>query len=140
MMTTSSNLQRKKRKASALKSVDDLLMKGAPQHNPEFVEVTHEKIEEHLLCPLCNHRSLVSITTKEQADTKNRRIQDAFNRKMDDWERNGRAAQKPRMEKTHSQILGCMCFTQNYIGNSDGSDCFECKKNNGSNNMIQDER
>ena len=67
-----------------MKSVDDLLMKGAPQHNPEFVEVTHEKIEEHLLCPLCNHRSLVSITTKEQADTENQRIQDAFKRKMDD--------------------------------------------------------
>ena len=35
-----------KRKSSKFKSVNDLLMKGAPTYNENFVEVTEEKIEE----------------------------------------------------------------------------------------------
>ena len=129
-----------KRKSSKFKSVNDLLMKGAPTYNENFVEVTEEKIEDHLHCPLCNHRSLVSITTKDQADAENDRIEKAFDRKVAEWNRNGRVARKPRMEKTHSQILGCVCYMQNCIGNSDGSGCFLCKRNKGSKEWRSDER
>ena len=140
LMTTGGTTVNKKRKASTLKSVNDLLLKGIPVHNPDFVEVTQEQIEKHLLCPLCNHRSLISVTTKEQADTENQRIQETFKRKLEDWERTGSVGRKPRMDRTQSQVLGCVCFMQNCIGNRDGSGCFECKHNNGSNNMLKDKR
>ena len=117
-----------------------MLLKGAAIHNPNFVEVTQDKIEANLICPLCNHRSLVSVTSKEQATAENERIQKAYTRKFEEWSTNGSVGRKPRMEKTHSQILGCVCFMQNCVGNNDGSGCFKCFSDNGSKNKKQDER
>ena len=73
----------KKRKSKSTKTVDDYLIKcSSTVHNPEFVEVTSDKIGNNILCPLCNHRSRVCITTKEQADSENSRLESSFNQKM----------------------------------------------------------
>ena len=140
IMTKGTSYQTRKRKTSTFKSVQDMLLKGAAIHNPNFVEVTQDKIEANLICPLCNHRSLVSVTSKEQATAENERIQKAYKRKFEEWSTNGSVGRKPRMEKTHSQILGCVCFMQNCVGNNDGSGCFKCFSDNGSKNQKQDER
>ena len=44
---------------------------------------------------------------------------------MEEWDTKGRISSKPQMAKTHSQILGCMCYSQNCIRNNDGSGCFK---------------
>ena len=102
LYTSGSTVYGRKRKAATKQSVGDFLLKGAPDYNPNFVEVTSDKVESHLLCPLCNHRSLVSITSKEQVDTRNERIQESFEKKMDVWNSDSRDGRKPRMENTHT--------------------------------------
>ena len=124
-----------RKQPSKVKTVRDLLLKTTV-HNPEFVEVTSEQIMENLLCPICNHRSLVSLTTKKEAELANEIIQENFGRKINEWNAKGRAGQRPRMGKTESQVLGCVCYMQNCIGNSDGSGCFKCKKDNNTNECI----
>ena len=139
IMKGSAHTQSKKRKSNTELSVDDLLLKGRPVHDPNFVEVEENDIESNLLCPQCNHRSLISATTKAAADAANKVIEEKFEKKLQEWEENGRVARKPRMDKTQSQILGCVCFMQNCIGNSDGSGCFHCKSSNGCVSKKQDE-
>ena len=74
-------------------------------------------------------RSLVCITTKEQADSENSRLESVFNQKMTEWNSKGRVGSKPRMG------------TQNCIGNNDGSGCFKCKSENGNcGEMIVDKK
>ena len=89
--------------------------------------MTSDQILENLLCPMCNHRSLVSLTTKEEAELANRLIKESFDQKMIEWSARGRKGTKPRMGKTQSQVLGCVCYMQNCIANTDGSCCFKCK-------------
>ena len=120
----------KKRKTGKTKSVQELLLKNTA-HNPEFVEVTAEMILDDLLCPICNHRSLVSVTTKDEADRANELIMQSFELKLHEWNLKGRKGQRPRMGKTESQVLGCVCYMQNCIGNTDGSGCFKCKQLDG---------
>ena len=128
-MTSAAETRKRKAGSSAgrTKSVKDFLLKNSTVYNSDFVEVACNEIESNLLCPICNHRSLVSLTTKEQADSENGRIQEFDKRKMEEWDTKGRIGSKPRMAKTRSQILGCMCYSQNCIGNNDGSGCFKCK-------------
>ena len=116
----------RKRKNPKLKTTKDYLIKSTV-HNPNFVEITSEQILDNLLCPMCNHRSLVSLTTKEEAELANQILKDSFDQKMSEWSARGRKGSKPRMGKTHSQVLGCVCYMQNCIGNDDGSGCFKCK-------------
>ena len=71
-----------KRKNGSVKTVNDYMIKGNIVHNPNFIEVTINKIEHNLLCPLCNHRSLVSIITKGEVDAENERIQDVYRQKL----------------------------------------------------------
>ena len=139
IMKGSAQIHSKKRKSSSEKTVEDLLIKYRPTHDPNFMEVKEIDVESNLVCPLCNHRSLISTTTREEADAANKCIQEKFEKKVEEWEQNGRVSRKPRMEKTHSQILGCVCFMQNCVGNSDGSGCFKCKFNNGCISMKQSE-
>ena len=142
IMCSGSSGINKKRKSKSTKTVDDYLIKCSHTiHNPEFVEVTSDKIESNIMCPLCNHRSLVCVTTKEQADSENSRLESSFDQKMTEWNSKGRVGSKPRMGKTHSQILGCVCYTQNCIGNNDGSGCFKCKSENGNGGeMVVDKK
>ena len=119
-------ISRKRKTDSRVKSVHDLLIKSTV-HNPEFVEVRPEQIIEDLLCPMCNHRSLIAVSTKEEVDMANDVIKESYEKKFKEWEANGKKGSKPRMGKTESQILGCVCYVQNCIGNSDGSGCFRCK-------------
>ena len=88
-------------------------------------------ILDDLLCPICNHRSLVSVTTKDKADRANELIMQSFELKLHEWNLKGRKGQRPRMGKTESQVLGCVCYMQNCIGNTDGSGCFKCKQLDG---------
>ena len=118
-----------RKRPSKVKTVQDLLLKSSV-HNPECVEITSTQILGNLLCPICNHRSLVSLTTKEEAELANRLIRENYENKIRDWNTKGRPGQRPRMGKTESQVLGCVCYMQNCIGNSDGSGCFKCKDMN----------
>ena len=95
-------------------------------HEVDFKEVSKDKIEQHLLCPLCNHWSIITLTTKQEADETNKNIRLQYEAKLTEWNKNGKVGSKPRIQKTESQVLGCVCFTQNCIGNADGSGCFEC--------------
>ena len=141
MSTMTGNRKRKSvSSAGKTKTVKDYLLNSDTVYNPDYIEVTCNDIECNLLCPICNHRSLVSLTTKEQADAENSRIQDAYRRKLDKWNAKRRIGSKPRMTKTHSQILGCMCYSQNCIGNSDGSGCFKCKDENVNSQKVFDKR
>ena len=127
----SENISRKRKTTSRVKTAKDYLLKSTV-HNPGFVEITHDQILEHLLCPMCNHRSLVSLTTQLEAQMANKAIRESFERKMKDWNVAGKKGSKPRMGKTESQILGCVCYMQNCINNDDGSGCFKCKQLGGS--------
>lgn len=132
--------QSKERKASNVKTVQELLLKGVHGYKPALVEVIFEKIEQHLVYPMCNHKSLVTVTSIEEVNAENQCIQKEFNRKLEYWERNGKSEQKCRMKRTQSQIHGCVCYMQNCIGNSDGTGCFLCKESNGNFDRIQDNR
>ena len=59
-------ISRKRKTTSRVKTVQDYLIKSTV-HNPGFVEITSDQILGHLLCPMCNHRSLVSLTTQAEA-------------------------------------------------------------------------
>ena len=127
----------KKRKGSSVKTVNDYLLKNRGKDNSDFVEVTVEQIEEQLLCPLCNHRSLISITTKEEADKANKHTMKVYEARLEEWILNGKTGTKPRMARTESQVLGCVCYMQNCIGNTDGSGCFKCKIDAGTNDCTR---
>ena len=137
-MTNGNSGHRNKRKNGSVKTVNDYMIKGNIVHNPNFIEVTIDKIEHNVLCPLCNHRSLVSITTKGEVDAENKTIQDVYSQKVREWNQKGRNGNKPKMCRTKSQILGCVCYTQNCIGNSDGSGCFVCKDKGGCMEKVVD--
>ena len=104
------------------------------------MEVTADQIEVNLLCPICNHRSLVSVTTKKEAEIANDRIKRSFEQKLADWNFSGKVGPRPRMAKTQSQVLGCVCYLQNCIGNKDGTGCFKCKSMKEEMVMTQDKR
>ena len=120
------SISRKRKTTSKVKTVQDYLIKSTV-HNPEFVEITSDQILDYLTCPICNHRSLVSVTTKEEAELSNKLIRETFESKLNQWTAGGKKGSRPRMGRTESQVLGCVCFMQNCIGNSDGSGCFKCK-------------
>lgn len=101
-----------KRKQPKVKTTRDYLIKNTI-HNPDFVEVAAEQIEVNLLCPICNHRSLVSVTAKKEAEIANDRIKRSFEQKLADWNFSGKVGPRPRMAKTQSQVLGCVCYLQN---------------------------
>ena len=109
-------------------------------HNPSFVEVDSDQILENVLCPVCNHRSLVSVTTKAEADLANQLTRELYDKKVEQWKAGGMKTTKPRMGKTSSQILGCVCYMRDFIGNTDGSGCFKCKKIQGNVNKTLDTR
>ena len=126
----SDTMSRKRKTYSRTKTVKDLLIKSTV-HNPELVEVRSEQILDELLCPMCNHRSLVTLTTKADVETRNNLIREGYERKLNEWSAGGQKGSKPRMEKTESQVLGCVCYMQNCIGNSVGSGYFKCKSDKG---------
>ena len=116
----------RKRKTKQRKSVQDYLLNRL-SHESEFREVTKNDIVEHLLCPLCNHRLLMCLNKKEEVEKNNKHIRIEYEAKLAEWNTKGRVGSKPRMTKTESQVLGCACYTQNCIGNVDGTGCFVCK-------------
>ena len=126
----SDTMSRKRKTYSRTKTVKDLLIKSTV-HNPELVEVRSEQILDELLCPMCNHRSLVTLTTKADVETRSNLIREGYKRKLNEWSAGGQKGSKPRMGKTENQVLGCVCYMQNCIGNSDGSGCFKCKSDKG---------
>ena len=131
--------RKRKTNNNKVKTVRDLLIKSTV-HNPEFVEVSSDQILDELLCPICNHRSLVAITTKAEVNMANELIKTAYEKKLNEWSGAGKKGSKPRMSKTESQVLGCVCYMQNCIGNSDGSGCFKCKKLEGKVEKKADKR
>ena len=120
------SISRKRKTGSKVKTVEDYLIKSTV-HNPGFVQVSSDQILDHLLCPICNHRSLVSQTTQEEAELTNTLVLESFEQKLNQWTCGGKKGARPRMGKTASQILGCVCYMQNCLGNNDGSGCFKCK-------------
>ena len=75
----SDTMSRKRKTDSRTKTVKDLLIKSTV-HNPELVEVRSEQILDELLCPMCNHRSLVTLTTKADVETRNNLIRELYER------------------------------------------------------------
>ena len=116
----------RKRKTNQQKTVKDYMMKTT-NHDSEFKEITKDDIEDSLLCPLCNRRSVICVTTREEVEETNKNIRIEYETKLAAWTAKGKVGSKPRTKKTESQVLGCVCYTQNCIGNIDGSGCFECK-------------
>ena len=51
----------------------------------------------------------MNVTTKDEADRANELIMKTFDVKLHEWDMKGRKGQRPRMGKTESQILGCVC-------------------------------
>ena len=84
-------------------------------------------IENDLLCPICNHQSVVALDTTEEVNEFNKNVMDIYSSKIDEWIASGKLGEKPRMGMTKSQSLGCVCLMQNCIGNTNGSGCFRCK-------------
>ena len=135
----SDTMSRKRKTDSRTKTVKDLLIKSTV-HNPELVEVRSEQILDELLCPMCNHRSLSTLTTKADVETRNNLIREGYERRLNEWSAGGQTGSKPQMGKTESQVLGCVCYMQNCIGNSDGSGCFKCKSDKGDGQKKPDNR
>ena len=134
-----SNCRKRKARNTTVKTVEDLLLKSAVHHE-ELVQVRSEQILHNLLCPICNHQSLVPITTKEEAVTTNDNIRAVYERKLKEWSMDGKKGTKPRMGKTVSQVLACSCYMQNCIGNVDGRGCFKCKELGGNVETKHDKR
>ena len=105
-----------------------------------FIEVTEEKIENNLLCPVCKHKSIIAITSKEEVDNANKHIRNNFERRLKEWEANGCVGGKPRMKKNESQTLACMCYLQNCVGSTNGNGCFKCKASNGDFPLVLDSK
>ena len=68
---------RKRKTNNSAKSVQDFLIKSTV-HNTVFVEVTSDQILDHLLCPICNHRSLMPFTTKAEVDLANELVKEIY--------------------------------------------------------------
>ena len=132
--TSTSNKTSRKQKA---KSVRELLISD---HQSEFREILSNMVLSQLLCPLCNHQSLIALNTKEEVDKANSNIKENFQRRVKDWESKGKSGGEPRMGKTESQILGCCCYMQNCIGNNDGKGCFKCFDMKGEVGLMHDPR
>ena len=115
-----------------------LLLKSLPQADLGPIQV--KQVEKTILCPLCNHRSIVACTTKASVNKMNKRIREYNEKKLNDWEADGKTGPKPRGKAFKSQILGCVCYLQNCIGNPDGTGCFKCKDLNGNVPLKQDMR
>ena len=130
---------KKRRKKQQNLSAGSLLIKKRPECN-NFIEVTAEIIEANLICPICKHKSIVALTKKEDAAVANDQIRINFERRMKEWEINGRVGGKPRIKKTQSQILGCMCYIQNCLGSTNGNGCFKCKSTNGEYPLVLDNK
>ena len=82
----------------------------------------------------------LSTTTKAEANMANELIKTAYKKKLNEWSGAGKKGSKPRMSKTESQVLGCVCYMQNCIGNLDSSGCFKCKKLEGKVEKKADKR
>ena len=110
----------KTRKVRA-KGVKDFLILN---RRAECHKVTKEMIHGNLLCPLCNHQTLISLNTSKEIDKANNYIRTTYENRIKEWETKGRISGKPRMGKTECQVLGCVCYMQHCIGNSNGKGCF----------------
>ena len=73
-------------------------------------------------------------------DNTNRQIKSNFDRRMKEWESSGKGSGKPRMQKTTSQMLGCMCYIQNCVGSKTGNGCFKCKESGGEFPLVLDKK
>ena len=62
----------KKQKSTKPKLVHDYMLKHS-NHKAELKMVSQDDIEANLLCPLCNHQSLISLTTKAETDKTNKK-------------------------------------------------------------------
>ena len=116
------------------------LMLSRVEFQSELTEVSMEMIEKILLCLLCNHRSIVPLTKKEDVIYANKVILHNYELRVKEWESSGKKGIKPRAKGTESQILGCVCYMQNCIGSTNGNGCFSCKDLNGDVPTIPDTR
>ena len=129
----------KRRKSNQNATTESLLIKTRPI-GTNFIEVTEDIIEQNLICPLCNHKSIIALTKKEDVEYANQQIRMNIERRMKEWESNGRVGGKPRIKKTQSQLLGCMCYIQNCIGSTNGNGCFKCRSTNGEYPLVLDSK
>ena len=100
----------KKRKSNKPKSVQDFMVKRGT-HEGDYKVVTKDDIKSKLLCPLCNHCSLISLTSKKEVDEANKNTRLNYKGKVAEWTARGKTGNKSRMGKTELQILGCVCYT-----------------------------
>ena len=42
-------------------------------------------IENDLLCPICNHQSVVALDTTEEVNEFNKNVMDIYSSKIDEW-------------------------------------------------------
>ena len=140
MRLKSDQMENKKRKKSGTTpatSIDKYLL-NKPIDIDKYTDIHISDIVSNLLSPVCNHRSLTVLHSKEEADKANKTKIDAYENKVKEWENNGKLGTKPRLGKTYSEELGCVCFMQNCIGNNDGAGCFKCKDLNGEVGLVHD--
>ena len=71
----------KRRKRNTTTTSESLLIKNRPA-STNFIEVTEEIIEQNLMCPLCNHKSIIALTKKEYVEYANQQIRMNFERRM----------------------------------------------------------
>ena len=60
---------------------ESLLIKNRPA-STNFIEATEEIIEQNLICPLCDHKSIIALTKKEDVEYTNQQIRMNFERRM----------------------------------------------------------
>ena len=113
------------------KTTKELLIKSNDYRSNLTSLVHSNQVDKEILCPMCNHRSIIALSTKASVNKVNNRKKEIYKQKLAEWEAEGKPGSKPRMLKMASQKLGCVCSFQNCIGNTDGTGCFKCKQMNG---------
>ena len=73
-----------RKRKSKLKTVEDYLIKANLQGEHSEI-ITADMIVQKLLCPVCNHRSLIVLTSKDEASKANRDIKALHDKRLKEW-------------------------------------------------------